>query len=103
VRRWDPESKTFTAVLSQPSKLALRLFNYPAWRVDVNGSTIHAETKDVTGQMLIPLPAGESEVRIIFVRTWDRLAGGLISVFSACLVSLFLILRKDYRFGRSGT
>jgi hypothetical protein len=98
VRQWDPESKTFTAVLSQPSKLAVRLFNYPAWKVDVNGSTIHAETKDVTGQMLIPLPTGESEVRITFVRTWDRLTGGLVSLLTAVLIGLLLLVRKDFRF-----
>ena len=44
VLQWEPESKSFTVLLSQPSKLALRLFNYPAWQVEVNGQITAAET-----------------------------------------------------------
>jgi hypothetical protein len=101
VRRWDPESRNFTADLTQPSKLVLRLFNYPAWKVDVNGSTVSAETREVTGQMVIPLPAGKSEVQITFVRTWDRLAGTLVSLLIALSILALLVLRKDFRFWRS--
>jgi hypothetical protein len=102
VRQWDPESRNFTAVMTQPSKLVLRLFNYPAWKVGVNGITIAAETHEVTGQMVIPLPAGKSEVQITFVRTWDRLAGGVVSLITALSILALLVVRKNLRFwGRS--
>jgi hypothetical protein len=100
VRQWDPESRNFTAVLTQPSKVVLRLFNYPAWKVDVNGSTIAAETQETTGQMVIPLPAGQNEVQITFVRTWDRLAGALVSLLGALSIVALLALRKDFQFWR---
>jgi hypothetical protein len=35
------------------------------------------------------LPAGESRVEVMFVRTWDRTAGALISVLSVLGVGLF--------------
>jgi len=49
VFEWNAESKMFTAEMSAPAKLALRLFNYPAWRVVVNGRAIRAETLNALG------------------------------------------------------
>jgi hypothetical protein len=69
----------------------LRLFNYPAWRVEVNGHEVETETQDDTGQMLIPIAAGESRVRIVFIRTWDRTAGGVVSLVSAAILLLWFV------------
>jgi hypothetical protein len=82
VLQWDAESKLFTAEMSAPAKLALHLFNYPAWRVEVNGRVVQAGTREVTGQLLVPVQAGENRVQIRFVRTWDRRLGGWISVLA---------------------
>jgi hypothetical protein len=87
VLQWDPEFKLFTAEMSAPDNLALHLFNYPAWRVEVNGHVVQAGTRDGTGQMLVPVEAGINRVQIVFVRTWDRRAGGWISI-----VAIFLVL-----------
>ncbi len=89
VLQWDPEFKLFTAEMSAPDNLALHLINYPAWRVEVNGRTVQAGTRDGTGQMLVPVEAGTNRVQIIFVRTWDRTAGGWISIVA---IILFLVL-----------
>ena len=91
IQRWNAESKSFTAEVSQPGQLVLRLFNYPAWRVEVNGHLEATAAREVTGQMLIPIQAGESHVEITFVRTWDRTAGGIISVFTALLLGGLVI------------
>ena len=72
--------------MSAPDHLALHLFNYPAWRVEMNGHTVQAESREGTGQMLLPVASGESQVRITFVRTWDRKAGAWISVIAIGLV-----------------
>ncbi|MFZ0954610.1 MAG: 6-pyruvoyl-tetrahydropterin synthase-related protein [Candidatus Sulfotelmatobacter sp.] len=85
VSRWTPEFKLFTAETSSPDNLALRLFNYPAWRVTVNGRQVQPGTRESTGQMLVPVEVGANQVQISFVRTWDRTAGGWISLLAVIL------------------
>ena len=90
VVQWDAESKEFTAEMSAPARLTLHLFNYPAWKVEVNGRVVQAGTRESTGQMLVPVEAGLNRVQITFVRTWDRRVGGWISPVTALLVLLWL-------------
>ena len=94
IRQWNAESKIFTVQLERPGKLALRLFNYPAWHAEVNGQTVSTSTRDVTGQMLIPVQAGESRVTVTFKRTWDRILGGIISGLTALFLAGFFIIRR---------
>jgi len=86
VQHWDPELKVFTADLREPGRLLLRLFNYPAWQVQINGRVASKETQELTGQMIIPVDAGDNHVEIRFVRTWDRTLGGVISGVTLLLV-----------------
>jgi hypothetical protein len=72
--------------MSAADELAIRLFAYPAWRVEVNGSVVEATRRDGGGQMLIPVGAGNNRVQIRFVRTWDRTLGGWISIFALLLL-----------------
>jgi len=80
---WNPESKMFTAEMSAPDRLTLRLLRYPAWKVEVNGREVETTARENTGQMLVPVEAGMNRVQIRFTRTWDRTAGGWISLVSA--------------------
>jgi hypothetical protein len=82
VYRWDPEYKLFTAEVSAKDQLALRLFPYPAWRVEVNGHAVETAARAGSGQMLVPVEAGMNRIQIRFVRTWDRTLGGWISVLA---------------------
>jgi hypothetical protein len=91
VSQWSPEIKIFTADVSAPDNLALHLFNYPAWRVEVNGRQVQAGTREGTGQMLVPVEAGANRVQITFIRTGDRMAGWWISLLALTLV--FTLLR----------
>jgi hypothetical protein len=97
VQRWGPETKSFIAEASQPGKLVLRLFNYPAWQVEVNGHRVETETQDDTGQMLIPIAAGESTVKIGFIRSWDRTVGGIVSLVSAAMLLLWFARGRSDR------
>jgi hypothetical protein len=95
VDRWDAESRSFTAKMSAPDRLALRLFRYPAWQVEVNGRLVETSAKAETGQMLVPVEAGANRVELHFVRTWDRTAGGLISFVTAAGLAFWsLRMRK---------
>jgi hypothetical protein len=91
ITQWGPESKAFSANLSQSGKLVLRLFNYPAWKVAVNNRPVTTGTLEVTGQMVIPAVAGENQVRITFARTRDREIGGIISLTTVILILAALL------------
>ena len=94
IQRWNAESKLFTVEVSQPGQLVLRLFNYSAWRVEVNGQMVATTTRSVTGQMLIPVQAGENRVQITFTRTWDRTLGGIVTAVTALLFGIYFALRR---------
>jgi hypothetical protein len=86
VSDWALERKLFTAEMSAPDNLALHLFNYPAWRVEVNGRVVQPATREGTGEMLVPVEAGANRVQITLVRTWDRKLGGWISLLALILM-----------------
>jgi hypothetical protein len=82
---WGADQKHFLARVRSRENLVLRLFNYPAWEVAVNGTSVHAETTEVTGQMVIPIQVGRNDVQIRFGRTADRKLGDAISLISVCV------------------
>jgi 6-pyruvoyl-tetrahydropterin synthase related domain len=83
---WGPIKKHFIVHSSQPANLILRLFNYPAWQATVNDRPVRTGRTEVTGQMLIPVAAGQSDVRIHFARTLDRTIGDIVSMISLILL-----------------
>jgi 6-pyruvoyl-tetrahydropterin synthase related domain len=97
VLQWGAESKRFDAHVSEATELKLRLFNYPAWRVEVNGQAVLAETSDVTGQVVVPVQAGDNRVRLSFERTWDRTVGAGISAVTLVLLFLLGFLGRGLR------
>lgn len=89
IERWVPEEKLIRVETRARVKLALRLLDYPAWRVEVNGAPVQPGHPDRTKQMIVPLPAGESRISVRFTHTPDRTAGVVMSALS---LLLFLIL-----------
>lgn len=94
---WSPERKIFSAEMSGADNLLLHLFNYPAWRVEVNGRQVQAGTREGTGEMLVPVEAGVNRVEIIFTQTWDRTVGGCASVIGFVFVMVLLRRRRWIR------
>ena len=96
MQRWTAQSKQFSFSSAAPGQIVLRLFNYPAWKAEVNGQPVLTETQDDTGQMLVPVRAGQNQVRIRFVTTKDRILGRIISGLSLVLAcGVFLLQRRD--------
>jgi hypothetical protein len=95
VLRWNAESRVVTAEMSGADQLALRLFRYPAWQVRVNDRVVETFARAETGQMLVPVDAGMNRVEITFVRTWDRRAGGWISVVTALALVMWVLWRRS--------
>jgi hypothetical protein len=79
---WGPVDKHLVVQSDTSQLITLRLFNYPAWEVMVNGRPISTQTTDVTGLIMIPVGAGRGDIHIHFGRTRDRTVGGLVSLLS---------------------
>ena len=94
VQQWDAESRMFTVETSADDRVAVRLFRYPAWRVEVNGLVVGTTARAETGQMLIPIAAGMNRVQIRFVRTRDRTLGGWISFITAISVIAWTLMSR---------
>ncbi len=94
VQQWSAQDKVFQADVKGRGKLVLRLFNYPAWKVEVDGRPITTETHDVTGQVMIPIESGDHRVRIALVRTWDRTVGGAVSSVTVIFIIGLAIFRR---------
>ena len=90
IERWTAEVKVVRVSSRTPVRAALRLLNYPAWRVEVNGAVAQPQRAADTQQMIVPLAAGESRIAVRFRRTADRTLGGGLSVLSAlCAMALW--------------
>jgi len=83
VARWTAEEKDLRVTSSKPLRAGLRLLNYPAWRVEVNGKAVTPQHAETNGQMILLLPAGTERITARFVRTTDRKLGIAISVAAA--------------------
>jgi hypothetical protein len=98
VRKWTTENKEIRVESPEPAQIALRLLNYPAWRVELNGKMTEPGRVDDINQMIIPVPAGSSQIDVRFTRTIDRKIGNAISLLSALLtIGLFWIGHKPIR------
>jgi hypothetical protein len=93
VQRWTAERKEIHITTREPAVLKLRLLDYPAWRVKVNGADLVPEQTGETSQITVPLTAGSSDVAVRFIRTPDRTIGGVISGASV-LIALLLLTRR---------
>ena len=83
--------RSFTASVSHPGKLVLKLFNYPAWKVEVNGRPVQTQNRRSHRTDDRSVDAGENQVRITFTRTPDRTMGGLISLGTGILLLGWLV------------
>ncbi|HEY6263278.1 MAG TPA: hypothetical protein VIW93_00620 [Candidatus Acidoferrum sp.] len=90
VVRWSAEERELRVTSDEPVRVALRLLDYPAWRVEVNGKTVTPQHAENTDQMILVLPAGTQRITVRFVRTADRSLGIAISVLGVLtLLALF--------------
>ena len=94
-KEWLPEKRIFSVTASAPGNVVLRLFNYRSWKVHVDGRITKAETLSATGQMVVPVPAGHTEIRINFVEGRDRTLGTAISILGFGVVLFWWIKSRS--------
>ena len=98
VQRWTTEQKMILVDAQSEARVTLRLLNYPAWQVEVNRKTVLPERLDDVNQMVIPVKAGSSEIRVRFVRTLDRKLGNALSAATGFFALVLLWLgRKGHK------
>ena len=95
IEMWRTDNHKVFVESSGPALVALRLLNYPAWQVTVNGKTVAPEKPDDLDQMLVPIEAGKSEIQVRFARTSDQTAGIALSIFSLLLAAGLPARRKS--------
>jgi hypothetical protein len=86
IDEWLSEHKSFRVESPTPLTLALRLLNYPAWEVRVDGASANPGSEPEIARMLVQVPSGPHRVAVKLRRTWDRTAGGVISSISMILL-----------------
>ncbi len=83
------------AASSHAQFLVLRLRDYPAWIVRVNGSEVKIRPKREDGFMILPLSPGTSSIDVRYAATADQRIGDAISVASL-LALLAMELRRRH-------
>jgi hypothetical protein len=97
VERWTANEKRFAAHDAAPTTLAVRLLNYPGWKVQVDSKNISPSAAPETAQMLVAIPAGTHHVEVQFTSTWDRIAGAIISAIFAILLAAYMFFTRTPR------
>ena len=94
MERWSAERKEVRVTAREPVKVALRVLNYPAWRLEVNDAAAVPERTEENNQMVVPLAAGSSHVVVQFTRTPDRTVGAAVTLGSM-LIAVLLFFRRE--------
>jgi hypothetical protein len=82
VERWTAEERKLQVKSQEPMRIGLRLVDYPAWRVEVNGQAVAPEHAETSAQIIVPLSPGTQRIIAKFVRTLDRTWGNAISLIA---------------------
>jgi hypothetical protein len=101
--RWTAEERELSVTSRQPLRLGLRLLDYPAWRVEMNGHRVIAESAEGTGQIILPLSAGVQRIRIEFADTPDRIWGDVISAAASAAFLMLLFFGRTKQRSPNGT
>lgn len=93
------DRKTFRVQFREPREIALNLFDYPTWQVDVDGTRANPKHTDHDGRLVVAVPAGNHSIRIFPQRKWDAKFGIAISIATGVLLSClsFMTWRQNDR------
>jgi 6-pyruvoyl-tetrahydropterin synthase related domain len=96
IEKWQSERRLIFANATSSGKLMLRLFNYPLWKVAVNGQEVRTQSTQDTGQMIVPVAPGENRIQITFVEGWDRLLGAGMVLLALLALVLWSIRSRRF-------
>lgn len=82
------QHKRVQVTAPQAGFLVLRLREYPAWAVHLNGAAVAHRPERQDGLIVLPVPAGASEVAVDWTTTRDVVIGRWISLIALVLVTI---------------
>ncbi len=85
----NPEEMTATIASSSAGFAVLRLMDYPAWRVTVNGTELRERPHRSDGLMVVPIAAGTNRIEVRWRLTRDQ-TGGILLSLAALAITLAL-------------
>jgi hypothetical protein len=99
VAEWTTEQKEIRVEAKEEARVALRLLNYPAWKVEANGTVIAPERMDDFNVMVIPVERGSWVIRVRFAQTIDRTIGIGVSLLGVMVTMGLLVWGKKRESG----
>lgn len=90
-RYWTPEKRRFRVAAGKETTARIGTFYYPRWRATINGSDA-ALGHDAEGAILIELPRGEADVKLVFEETTLAEAARAVSAVGWIIILWFSIL-----------
>jgi hypothetical protein len=101
VERWQAEHKLFDVIASGSGFAVVRLMDYPAWHVTVNGSEPSSRPRRLDGLLAVPVPDGRSQIEISWKSTRDVTLGRFVTGISVLLLlPVGLMERRRTRVGQ---
>lgn len=97
INRWQAERKEIVINTPAPAYAILKLMDYPAWKVQVNGALLVPRPHRDDGLMVLPLAAGKSVISIHYQATRDVELGRALSLLALCIAAALLIQTKRQR------
>lgn len=85
IHRWNSERKDAKIETRTPAYAVLKLMDYPAWQVLVNGQPFSARPRRDDGLLTIPLKAGQSTISVRYTATRDVEIGRALTLLALCV------------------
>jgi uncharacterized membrane protein len=98
IARWNVEHMAATVTAKTGGFLILRVTDYPAWRVVLNGNEVHNLPRRDDGLITIPVAAGKSQIDVRYRAMPDMWIGRIVSALAFVLwIGLYLLeVRKRH-------
>jgi hypothetical protein len=95
---WQNEHKSFAIESDHDGFVILRQRRYPAWQIAVNGKPLPPQSAGAPlredGLIVVPVPAGPSQIDIRWVTTPDQILGRWISFAALLLLAGLALLER---------
>jgi len=89
------EQRLLKASVERDGYLILRLEEYPAWRVEVNGEVVQALPHRKDGLMAVPVTHGDVRLAVDWITTDDVKAGRWLSGIAVLLLTALCVFERN--------